>query len=168
MEAGGILAVLLVQIALGGLVAGLKAGLVYDTWPLIDGVFIPAREKLMFLEPAWTNLLDNHLTVQFTHRIVAYLLIGFTLLHALDCIRGSSGIFRLGASLLATIILSQATLGVVTLLWHVPLGLALLHQAIAVLALVVATIHFVNLRTASASSMVRTLLPAAAGGWRSG
>lgn len=53
--AGGILAVLLLQIGIGGLVAGLEAGLVYDTWSLIDGAFIPAREKLMFIEPAWMN-----------------------------------------------------------------------------------------------------------------
>src|SRR5262245_40523628 len=60
-----LLILIVAQIALGGLVAGLKAGLVYDTWPLIDGAFIPAREHLFFLQPAWVNLLDNHLLVQF-------------------------------------------------------------------------------------------------------
>ncbi len=66
------------QIGLGGLVAGLKAGLIYDTWPMIDGVFIPSAERLFSLAPAWTNLVDNHLTVQFVHRMAAYLLVVFT------------------------------------------------------------------------------------------
>jgi heme a synthase len=149
LEAGGILAVLFVQIALGGLVAGLKAGLVYGTWPLIDGAFIPAREKLLFLEPAWTNILDNHLTVQFMHRMTAYLLIGLVLVHAFDCIRRGSRASRFGATLLAAIVVCQAAVGIVTLLWHVPLDLALMHQATAVLALVVATVHLSDLRAAS-------------------
>jgi len=80
-----ILALLVAQIALGGLVAGLKAGLIYDTWPLIDGAFIPSREHLLFLQPAWTNLTDNHLTVQFIHRMLAYLLVALAALHAVDC-----------------------------------------------------------------------------------
>jgi cytochrome c oxidase assembly protein subunit 15 len=152
LGAGAILAVLFVQIALGGLVAGLKAGLVYDTWPLIDGAFVPAREKLLFLDPAWTNFFDNHLTVQFVHRMTAYLLVGLVVLHALDCIRRGPRASRLGATLLATIVVCQAAIGIVTLLWHVPLNLALIHQATAVLALVVATVHFGDLRAASSRS----------------
>src|SRR4029450_3482738 len=46
-----LLALLLMQIALGGIVAGLKAGLVYNTWPLIDRAFIPAAGRLFFLDP---------------------------------------------------------------------------------------------------------------------
>lgn len=163
LEAGAILAVLFVQIALGGLVAGLKAGLVYDTWPLIDGALVPAREKLLFLEPAWTNILDNHLTVQFMHRMTAYLLIGLVLAHALDCIRCGSRASRVGATLLAAIVVCQAAIGIVTLLWHVPLDLALFHQATAVLALVVATVHFSDLRAASQSAVAPALRPDAFG-----
>jgi cytochrome c oxidase assembly protein subunit 15 len=154
LEAGGILAILFVQIALGGLVAGLKAGLIYDTWPLIDGVFIPAREKLLFLDPAWTNIFDNHLTVQFTHRMTAYLLIGLVLFHAFDCIRCGAREARRNATLLAAIVVCQAVIGIVTLLWHVPLNLALIHQATAVLALLVATVHFSDLRAASMADRV--------------
>jgi cytochrome c oxidase assembly protein subunit 15 len=149
VTAGAILLVLFVQIALGGLVAGLKAGLVYDTWPSIDGVFIPAREKLLFLDPAWTNILDNHLTVQFMHRMTAYLLVGLVLVHVLDCIGSGSREARRGAMLLAAIVLSQAAIGIVTLLWHVPLSLALIHQATAVVALAAATVHCSDLRAAS-------------------
>jgi heme a synthase len=132
---------LLVQIALGGIVAGLKAGLAYNTWPLIDGAFIPAAERLFFLDPVWSNFLDNHLTAQFIHRMVAYLLVACVLLHAADCIRHDRGRIRAGAVVLTAVIIAQATLGIATLLWQVPMGLALAHQSVAILALVVATVH---------------------------
>jgi cytochrome c oxidase assembly protein subunit 15 len=161
LEAGAILGILFVQIALGGLVAGLKAGLIYDTWPLIDDAFIPAREKLLFLDPAWTNIFDNHLTVQFMHRMTAYLLVGLVIVHAFDCIRRGTRELRMGAVLLAAVVLSQAAIGIVTLLWHVPLGLALIHQATAVLALVLATVQFSNLKAASRSAPDLASRPAA-------
>ncbi len=142
-----ILVLLVVQVALGGLVAGLKAGHVYDTWPLIDGAWIPNSERLFFLHPAWTNFLDNHLTVQFTHRMTAYLLVGIAVLHAVDCARCGDVSSRAYANTLAAILLLQAALGVATLLWHVPMALALAHQSVAMLAVVVATIHAKNIRT---------------------
>jgi heme a synthase len=141
-----ILGLLVVQIALGGLVAGLKAGLVYDTWPLIDGAFIPSREHLLFFQPAWVNLLDNQLTVQFVHRMVAYLLIGLAVLHAADC--SYHGRCRAGAIALACVLFLQAILGILTLLWHLPILLALAHQSVAIAALVLATFHAANLRSA--------------------
>ena len=136
-----LLALLLVQIALGGIVAGLKAGLAYNTWPLIDGAFIPAAERLFFLDPVWSNFLDNHLTAQFTHRMVAYLLVACALLHAVDCIRHDGVRVRASAVVLTAVVMAQATLGIATLLWQVPMGLALAHQSVAILALVVATVH---------------------------
>jgi len=136
-----ILALAVAQIGLGGLVAGLKAGLVYDTWPLIDGAFIPAREHLFFLSPAWTNFLDNHLTVQFTHRMMAYGLIIVAVLHAGDCAWRGPRVVRAGAAVLALLLLVQAALGIATLLWHVPLPLALAHQGGAVVVVVAATLH---------------------------
>jgi heme a synthase len=139
-----ILGLLVVQIALGGLVAGLKAGLIYDTWPLIDGAFIPPREHLLLLHPAWLNLIDNHLTVQFIHRMVAYLLVALAALHAADCTCHRGG--RAGAITLACLLLLQATLGIATLISHVPILLALAHQSVAVVALIVAVVHAANLR----------------------
>jgi cytochrome c oxidase assembly protein subunit 15 len=138
-----ILSLLVVQIALGGLVAGLKAGLVYNTWPLIDGALIPAREHLFFLAPAWANLIDNHLAVQFTHRMVAYLLVTLAVLHAADCTYHKK--CRVSAIALASLLLLQAMLGVAALLWHVPMLLALAHQSVAVVTLVTATVHAANL-----------------------
>jgi heme a synthase len=149
--ATAILVLLIVQIALGGLVAGLKAGLVYDTWPLIDGALVPARERLLFLAPWWLNVVDNHLTVQFNHRMTAYLLLALALWHAFDGARHSSGAPRTGAIAVALLLAVQATLGVLTLLWHVPLALALAHQAVAIVTLVAATVHVGNLRAAAAA-----------------
>jgi cytochrome c oxidase assembly protein subunit 15 len=143
-----LVALILVQIGLGGLVAGLKAGLIYDTWPLIDGAFIPSAERLFSLAPAWTNLVDNHLTVQFVHRMAAYLLVVLTLLHALDAARRGAAA-RSGALALALFVGAQAALGIVTLLWNVPVSLALAHQLAAFLVLIVATIHAQNLQTAA-------------------
>lgn len=154
-----LVALILVQIGLGGLVAGLKAGLIYDTWPLIDGAFIPPAERLFSLAPAWTNLVDNHLTVQFVHRMAAYLLVILALLHALDAARYGAAAWR-GALALALVVLGQAALGIVTLLWNVPLSLALAHQLVAFLVLIVATIHAQNLQPAALR--VRHSAPAAA------
>jgi heme a synthase len=150
LTAVAILGLLVVQIALGGLVAGLKAGLVYDTWPLIDGALVPSRAHLFRLHPVWMNFLDNHLAVQFAHRMGAYLLVGVAALHALDCTYHERG--RAGAIALLCVLLLQATLGILTLLWHVPIPLALAHQSVAILALIVTTVHAASLQAADASA----------------
>jgi heme a synthase len=143
-----LLGLLVVQIALGGLVAGLKAGHIYNTWPFIDGGFIPSRDRLLLLQPVWLNLTDNHLTVQFVHRMLAYLLVALAALHAADCTYQRAG--RAGAITVACLLLLQATLGIATLLWHVPVLLALAHQTVAVAALMAAVVHAANLRAGAA------------------
>jgi cytochrome c oxidase assembly protein subunit 15 len=112
------------QIAAGGLVAGLDAGMGYTTWPLMDGSFVPAG--LLVIEPAWRNFFENAMTVQFNHRLLAYVIAGFAALHA---VRARS----LEAVVLALAVLLQIALGVWTLVWQVPLALGLLHQATALL-----------------------------------
>jgi cytochrome c oxidase assembly protein subunit 15 len=130
---------LLVQIYLGALVAGLDAGLVYNTWPLIDGSFIPEASRLWFITPAWRNFFENTLTVQFDHRIMAYCVWLLALFHANDAwdMRRETG----GAIVLAAAVTLQAALGVVTLLSHAPIELALAHQVLAILVLTVAVMH---------------------------
>src|SRR6201995_1663786 len=76
-----------VQLYLGALVAGLRAGLVYNTWPDIDGGLIPPSARLWFQQPWWRNLFENTLTVQFEHRMTAYTLIALALFHAFDSVR---------------------------------------------------------------------------------
>src|SRR6476659_2511104 len=80
-----------VQLYFGALVAGLRAGRVYSTWPDFDGALIPSAARLFFEAPWWRNLFDNALTVQFEHRMTAYLLFGLALLHALDAVRARAG-----------------------------------------------------------------------------
>jgi cytochrome c oxidase assembly protein subunit 15 len=136
-----ILVLTFVQIGVGGLVAGLKAGLIYDTWPLIDGAFVPSASKLFFLEPAWRNFVDNHLTVQFMHRMTAYALLAVAVLHVLDCLLDAAAATRRGALMIAGLIVAQAAIGIATLLANVPISLALAHQAGAIVVLAAATIH---------------------------
>jgi heme a synthase len=137
-----LLALVLLQIYLGALVAGLRAGLIYNTWPLIDGQLVPAASQLLFGEPWWRNFFENPLTVQFEHRLVAYALLAGALLHAVDAGRTWRGGAALrGALVLACAITLQAALGILTLLEHAPLALALMHQAMAMLVLTVAVLH---------------------------
>jgi cytochrome c oxidase assembly protein subunit 15 len=131
-----------VQLYFGALVAGLRAGLVYNTWPEIDGALIPAAARLWFEEPWWQNLSDNALTVQFEHRVTAYALLLLAALHALDAMRARAGTAVVkGAVWLVGAIALQATLGVLTLLHQVPMALALMHQAVAIAVLTLAVVQ---------------------------
>jgi cytochrome c oxidase assembly protein subunit 15 len=128
-----------VQLYLGALVAGLRAGKVYNTWPEIDGALIPQASRLFFEEPWWRNLFDNTLTVQFEHRMTAYALLVLAFLHALDAVRARAGAAAVnGAMWLAAAMTLQATLGIFTLLHQVPIDLALAHQAVAMVVLTLA------------------------------
>lgn len=114
----------------GGMVAGLRAGYAYNTFPLMNGNWVPP--EILMLDPWWTNFLYNMATVQFVHRGFFWLLVvlvpvawwqrrGHWAAHAL-----------LGAFVL------QATLGIATLLAGVPVALGAAHQGGAVLVLAAA------------------------------
>jgi len=134
-----LMALVLLQIYLGALVAGLDAGLVFNTWPLIDGSFVPDAQRLWFIAPAWRNLFENTLTVQFNHRMLAYAIWLLALLHAYDAWR--FGQEKRGAILLAGLVTLQAALGIVTLLHQAPLTLALMHQMLAIVVFTVSIVH---------------------------
>jgi cytochrome c oxidase assembly protein subunit 15 len=140
---GAVLVVLtFAQLYLGALVAGLRAGKIYNTWPQIDGALIPSAARLLFETPWWRNLFDNTLTVQFEHRMVAYALFALAILHALDTVRSRAGAAAVnGAVWLAAVIALQATLGILTLLNQVPMDLALAHQAVAIAVLALAVLQ---------------------------
>jgi len=124
------------QLYLGALVAGLRAGKIYNSWPEIDGTLIPSTARLFFETPWWRNLFDNTLTVQFEHRMTAYLLFVVAMLHAIDAIRSRAGTSAVnGALWLVAVVILQATLGVITLLNQAPMDLALAHQAVAIVVL---------------------------------
>jgi cytochrome c oxidase assembly protein subunit 15 len=140
----GLLVLVLAQIYLGALVAGLRAGYAYNTWPLIDGALIPRSGSLFFETPLWRNFFENILTVQFDHRMIAYLIFIGAAAHAVDVVRNEKARGRIGALALLAAVALQIALGVATLLLVVPLPLALLHQAGAMLVLTVATLHAAN------------------------
>jgi cytochrome c oxidase assembly protein subunit 15 len=139
VTSAALLVLTFVQLYLGALVAGLRAGRVYNTWPEIDGAFIPSATRLFFEEPWWRNLFDNALTVQFEHRMVAYMLFVLAVLHAVDAIRSRAAPAVInGAVWLAAAVTTQAVLGILTLLNQVPILLALAHQAMAMVVLTLA------------------------------
>ena len=142
-----LLVLVLVQIYLGALTAGLRAGLVYNTWPQIDGGFIPAAAHLFLNQPLWRNFFENTLTVQFDHRMMAYTVFLVALLHAFDALRARRPAAT-GAVVLALAVALQATLGILTLLYAVPLDLALTHQGMALVVLTLATLHAARLTAA--------------------
>jgi cytochrome c oxidase assembly protein subunit 15 len=122
------------QIGLGALVAGLRAGHVYNTWPFMDGHFAPPVNVLTSLTPLWRNLTDNVALVQFDHRLVAYALLALAALQAAVAAR-YGGKIALSAFILLALVVMQAAIGVVTLLLAVPLWAGLLHQAFAMIVL---------------------------------
>ena len=133
-----VVALVLLMIATGGFVAGIRAGFAYNTFPLMNGHVIPP--EAMLLSPWWKNFFYNMATVQLDHRIVAYLLaIAVPLLWWR--VRGEGAAPRrakVGANLLFAMLCAQIALGIVTLLNVVPLPLAALHQAGAVLVFALA------------------------------
>ena len=140
-SAAGLLVLVFVQVYLGALVAGLRAGLIYNTWPLIDGSLAPSADSLFASAPAWRNLFENALTVQFDHRMVAYALWVFAVLHVFDAARSRSAPALGSALALAAAVTVQAALGIVTLIYVAPLALALAHQGMAIVVLTVAVVH---------------------------
>lgn len=131
---GGLAAVLtvlvFVQVLSGGLVAGMNAGLAHNTWPLMDGAFIP--DGLLIANPWWINFLENAMTVQFQHRMLAYGVFVLAVVTAIS-LKGKAPVgLRHG---LLTAVLVQLGLGIATLLAHVPVSLGTLHQAGAVVVL---------------------------------
>ncbi len=133
---------ILAQIALGGLVAGSKAGYTYNTWPLMDGSLIPPASALFMVKPWIENFVDNVLLVQFNHRMLAYGLVAFALWHAWTLRRRAPGsAVARRATGMAGLALAQMALGIVTLVLVVPLWAGLAHQVFAMAVLAMAVVH---------------------------
>jgi heme a synthase len=118
----------ILQITYGAFVAGLHAGKMYNTFPLMGDSLMPA--SVHQLRPFWKNLLENHAGVQFIHRNLAYLiviLIGVIFYLSRKVKMGKQ--LRSGLNFLSIFILVQFSLGVLTLLYMVPINLAVMHQA---------------------------------------
>jgi len=120
------------QIAWGALVAGLKAGHVFNTFPLMAGGLVPPN--LLWLEPAAINFVENASAVQWVHRVLGtVLLLGAGILHiGLVRTRADRRSRRLSLGLLG-LTGGQYLLGIATLVLGVPIALAVAHQAVALL-----------------------------------
>jgi cytochrome c oxidase assembly protein subunit 15 len=127
------LAALIFVMALsGGLVAGIRAGLAYNTFPLMDGRVVPS--EIFAIEPWYLNFFSNMATVQFDHRLIAWVLALLVPWFWLRVRRAPvPRRARLGADLLLAMLALQITLGIATLLLAVPVPLAAAHQAGALL-----------------------------------
>ena len=140
-----LLVLLFLQLFAGGLVAGLDAGLTYNTWPLMDGSFVPSG-LLSDAPGGWLNLFENIQTVQFTHRMLAYLLLALAVFHLFQIGLRDAGIAGTTAKIVVLVVSIQAVIGITTLLLAVPLWAGVLHQGFAVVVLAVFVMHSQNMR----------------------
>jgi len=138
-----LVALIYLQMLLGALVAGLHAGLVYNTWPDMNGHVFP--DSPFFASPWWINFFENDGLAQFDHRIGAYCVAGFA---ALIYVRGIklTGFAKKSAKLVAAITAFQIFLGIATLLMMAPEWLAAAHQVTAACLLCAAVWHTFELR----------------------
>lgn len=129
--------VIFLTVLSGALVAGLGAGFAYNDWPFMDDNIIP--DYIWELEPWWLNFFENIPTVQFDHRLLAYITIGFVVAlwiwgRRIDLAPRA----RLSINYLAGMLAIQVTLGISTLMLAVPIELAVLHQGGAALTFSIA------------------------------
>ena len=133
------------QMLLGSLVAGLHAGLIYNTWPSMDGRVVP--EDALSQSPWWLNFFENTGLVQFDHRIGAYLVVlSVIALWWTERSAKLEGLARRSGNALLHVTLLQLVLGIATLLLQAPVFLAALHQLTAALLLCTAVWHAFELR----------------------
>ena len=137
ISAAAFAALVYVQLGLGALVAGLRAGLIYDTWPMMGLSFLPGEA---FGSPS--SMLDDPATAQFDHRTIAYAVVAFALAQALAALRSAPPALARRAALLAGVAALQVALGVATLILSVPIPIALAHQATALVLFGLAIWHW--------------------------
>lgn len=142
-----LLVLLILQIAAGAFVAGIDAGMGYNTWPLMDGALVP--DGLAIMQPLWRNLFENALTVQFIHRTMAYVIVVYVgvMLYQQWAAGGFAGLHG-WLPRIAILVLLQVVLGIGTLLMSVPISLAVGHQALAFMLAGVTMAYIADMRRA--------------------
>jgi cytochrome c oxidase assembly protein subunit 15 len=143
VRAFGMAALVYIQMLLGALVAGLHAGLLYNTWPDMDGRVFP--ENPFGISPWWLNPFENPGLAQFDHRIGAYIVAGLAIYIYTKGI-ALAGAAKISAKLVATLVAVQIALGIITLLMQAPEGLAALHQVTAATLFCAAIWHAYELK----------------------
>lgn len=137
-----IIGAIFLQVVVGAFVASLKGGLVYNTWPSMNGALVP--HDLMAIEPWYHNPFENPVMAQFNHRLIAYAVIALVAIEAWRTyVSGPSGDreARVSVGLLLAGVLGQAALGIWTLLEAVPISLGIAHQSCAAILLILAVRH---------------------------
>jgi cytochrome c oxidase assembly protein subunit 15 len=124
------LLLLFVQIIYGAFVAGMKAGLFYNTWPKMDGKWI--AEGVSAMEPFYLNLIESVAGVQFVHRTLAMIILFFGVFFLVKTLKSNAQAeFKLALKGISLLLFLQVVLGILTLIWALPLTLALAHQIVA-------------------------------------
>ncbi|QKX01219.1 heme A synthase [Wolbachia endosymbiont of Dipetalonema caudispina] len=139
-----------IQIIFGAFVAGLNAGLTYNTFPLMNERIIP--EDLFSLQPIWINIFENKTTVQFIHRALALIILVLTIILTMK----NTNIKSAYIMLLSVIV--QIILGIATLLLHIPIAVAIAHQIFSFI-LFGSGIYFLCYLRKQTTSPTRTFLP---------
>ena len=128
---------IVVTIISGGFVAGLKAGLIYNTFPKMGDHWIPPG--LFMMEPAWRHFVENLITAQFDHRVLALTTCVMSVFYWFSArSRDLPARVRPAVPALLLVALLQVMLGISTLLFKVPTALAATHQAVAMILFTVA------------------------------
>jgi len=122
----------LVTVVMGAFVAGHKAGLIYNSFPLMGEGIVPS--ELGFYTPWWKDLTENPATIQFIHRVLATLTAGIATLYVLTSLsKPLPSALKTGLMLTGFVVLTQYALGILTLLLQVPVHLGATHQGVALL-----------------------------------
>lgn len=134
--------IIVIQIIYGAFVAGLKAGLFYNTYPRMGTTFFP--ETIISFEPFWRNLLENPAGVQFMHRVIALaVLLGVAFLWDSSRKLQLNTLQRKASNIMILVVVAQFILGVITILFAVPITMGVLHQTGA-FVLFAATLFFIH------------------------
>lgn len=154
---GALLALVFTTTASGALVAGLRAGKVYNTFPLMAGQVVPPGYGQ--LSPWWLNHFENHATVQFNHRVLAVSTVVLALVLWLAFRRIGDRRLAQRLHLVAGVAVLQLSLGIATLLLAVPIALGVAHQGGGALLLVAAVLAWRAARTAREQAPEPVALP---------
>jgi cytochrome c oxidase assembly protein subunit 15 len=139
-----LLCLIFLQLVAGAFTAGLDAGFAFNTWPLMDGGFVPAG--IGGLEPLWRNIFEDPTTVQFLHRCIAYVIVLYVAFRLWQQGRagGYAGVHA-WLPRVSLLILLQVCLGIATLVSVVPIHLAVTHQAMAFMLLGVTVTYLADM-----------------------
>ncbi len=156
---GGALVVLLfLMITTGGLMAGTRAGHIFNTWPLMGNDLVP--NMLVAMEPIWRNFFENTITIQFVHRWLAIVVGVAVIFYSVGAIRGAASKMTQIMALFAIFaVILQIVLGIVTLVKGVPPVLGVAHQGCALLVLLgIIAVWAAYLPSVSRSSRTQSLI----------